>query len=86
MTKAHNSNQLYFDPVCGMKVDPGKNRIMFTHQMRSYYFCAESCRQAFAENPEKYSGVNPPKRKGWWKRYLKRLNKSTGGKPPDCCH
>ena len=34
----------------------------------------------------KYSEVNLPKRKGWWKRYLERLNKSTGGKPPDCCH
>lgn len=86
MTKAKNSSQLYLDPVCGMKVDPDRNRIMFTHQMRSYYFCAESCRKAFAENPEKYLDVSLPKRKGWWKRYLERLNKTTGGKPPDCCH
>jgi uncharacterized membrane protein len=28
---------------------------------------------------------NPFKRKGLWGRYLDRLNKATGGKPP-CCH
>ena len=85
MINSKNYPQIFIDPVCGMKVAPGKDRIVFTYQMRGYYFCAESCRKAFEENPERYSSKDSPKRKSWWTRYLERLNKSTGGKPPDCC-
>jgi hypothetical protein len=35
--------------------------------------------------PYKYLQVKPGKRKGLWRRYLDRLNKATGGRPP-CCH
>ena len=35
--------------------------------------------------PEKYLKSGPTKRKGIWGRYLERLNKATGGKPPSCC-
>nr|MBC8362516.1 YHS domain-containing protein [Candidatus Desulfatibia profunda] len=76
---------MYIDPVCFMEVDPARKDYTFTYQMRTYYFCAESCRKSFEANPEKYLGQNAPKHKGWWSRYLERLNKATGGKPPKCC-
>ncbi len=84
MKKATTPSELFIDPVCLMNVDPGKKDLMFTYQMRSYYFCAEACREAFKANPEKYLNLKAPKRKGWWGRYLDRLNKATGGKALQC--
>ena len=37
-------------------------------------------------DPDKYLDRKEPKKKGFWGRYLDRLNKATGGKPPSCCH
>ena len=85
MNKKTHSPQIYIDPVCFMKVDPATKNSTFTYQMRTYNFCAQACRKAFEANPEKYLTQNAPKRRGWWKRYLERLNKATGGKPPKCC-
>lgn len=85
MGKSISPHQIFIDPVCFMKVTPGKNDFTFTYKMRTYYFCAESCRKAFVANPDKYLESKTSKRKGWWTRYLQRLNKATGGKPPECC-
>jgi YHS domain-containing protein len=85
MEKSKSPKQNFIDPVCLMKVAPDKKEFKFTYKMRTYYFCAESCRQAFEANPDKYLESKPAKRKGWWGRYLERLNKATGGKPPECC-
>lgn len=79
-----NKNQI-IDPVCQMKVTKNSRVPSFTFRSGTYYFCAEACRDAFVSDPVKYLRVKPPKRKGWWGRYLDRLNKATGGKPP-CCH
>jgi YHS domain-containing protein len=70
------------DPVCGMQVPPGPDPVRFKYENKTYFFCAETCRKAFSENPGKYLGS---RRKGVWRRYLDRLNKATGGKPPSCC-
>ena len=79
-------SQIFIDPVCLMKVTQDKKDFTFTYKMRTYYFCAKSCRNAFKANPDKYLESKSTKRKGWWGRYLARLNKVTGGKPPECCH
>ena len=73
------------DPVCGMKVDPQSSDIVSTYGKNDYYFCANACRKAFDDNPEKYLSDQSTKPKSFWKRYLDRLNKATGGKPPKCC-
>jgi len=78
------SPEMFIDPVCLMKIDPGKKDICSTYQMRTYYFCAEPCRKTFESNPEQYLGKRQPKRKGLWGRYLDRLAKATGGKPMSC--
>jgi YHS domain-containing protein len=84
MEKSTSSKQIFIDPVCFLKVAPDKKDFMFTHKMRTYYFCAESCLKSFEADPEKYLESIPIKRKGWWSRYLDRLNRATGGKPPKC--
>ena len=86
MRKSKTSPHTFIDPVCLMQIEPSGKNITSTHQMRTYYFCAEKCRDAFKADPDKYLESNSPKRKGWWGRYLNRLNKVTGGKPPKCCH
>ena len=73
------------DPVCGMDVNPQTVTFVSTYKNTAYHFCAESCRTAFDNNPEKYLTENNEQPKGFWKRYLERLNKATGGKPPQCC-
>lgn len=84
MEQPKNSSRIFIDPVCLMKVAPGRKDLTFTYRMRTYYFCAESCLKSFEANPEKYLESMTTKRKGWWNRYLDRLNKVTGGKPPKC--
>ena len=86
MTRSSQQSLEYIDPVCMMKVRGGDNSLRHTHQLRTYYFCADSCRKAFIADPEKYLDPKPAKRKGLWGRYLDRLNKATDGKPPKCCH
>jgi YHS domain-containing protein len=85
MEKSISPKPIFVDPVCLMKVAPARKDFTFTYKLRTYYFCAESCRKAFETNPDKYLESKAPKRKGWWARYLERLNKATGGKPPECC-
>jgi len=42
------------DPVCGMTVTPPTAAGSFEHAGRTYHFCAASCRQKFAADPERY--------------------------------
>ncbi|MCI4326887.1 MAG: heavy metal translocating P-type ATPase [Thermoplasmata archaeon] len=37
------------DPVCGMYVDPRTSTLSLVRENRTYYFCAESCRESFAQ-------------------------------------
>ncbi|MBT8371117.1 MAG: YHS domain-containing protein [Desulfobacterales bacterium] len=80
-----NTEHNFIDPVCQMKVAKGSKVPSFVFQSETYHFCANSCRNAFMADPQKYLKSKSNKRKGFWGRYLDRLNKATGGKPP-CCH
>lgn len=42
------------DPVCNMMVDEKTSKFKSEYQGKTYYFCAESCKNTFDENPEKY--------------------------------
>ena len=42
------------DPVCGMEVDEGTAEHRIEHRGKTYYFCAQGCKNAFEANPEKY--------------------------------
>jgi YHS domain-containing protein len=85
MTIQTNKHQ-FIDPVCHMKVTKGSTVPSLNFHDDTYYFCAEGCREAFMADPDKYLGAKATKKKGLWARYLDRLNKATGGKPPSCCH
>ena len=81
------------DPVCGMKVEPVKARLVSNYQRHDYWFCSLHCRDAFEKNPERYLKPKTVKHKlptGWWGRYLERMAKANrelfGGGPPRCCH
>jgi len=76
-----NQPNTFIDPVCGMSVDPATAAAKTCHDGVEVYFCAQGCKQAFDAHPEKYTGT---RKKGFWKRYLDRLNKATGGAPPAC--
>jgi len=84
MQQQLNQEKTALDPVCGMTVNQGVTEIATTIQGRTYFFCAEGCRKAFIADPQKYLDPAPPKRKGWWGRYLDRLEKATGGKSMNC--
>jgi YHS domain-containing protein len=73
--------ETFIDPVCGMTVNPITAAAQTCYNGIQIYFCAEGCRKAFDAAPEKFT-VN--RRKGFWRRYLDRLNKATGGRPPAC--
>ncbi len=42
------------DPVCGMQVDPQKAAGQSQHNGQTYYFCSESCKQKFDQNPAQF--------------------------------
>ena len=79
--KHHDTKQHFIDPVCGMSVDPKTAAAKICHNGVQIYFCADGCRKAFEANPDKFK---IKKRKGFWQRYLDRLNKTTGGHTPSC--
>ena len=76
------SNKPVVDPVCGMTVDPAVAVAKTSYNGHQLYFCAEGCKKAFDADPGKF---DRRRRKGFWRRYLDRLNKTTGGRPPSCC-
>jgi Cu+-exporting ATPase len=49
------------DPVCGMTVDPANAAATHTHEGVRYYFCATSCQQKFAADPQHYVGASAAK-------------------------
>ncbi len=44
------------DPVCGMEIDPQSAAGQSEYQGQTYYFCSESCKRRFDQNPELYTG------------------------------
>ena len=43
------------DPVCGMEVDPATAAGQSTYNGKTYYFCADVCKQKFNTRPELYA-------------------------------
>lgn len=43
------------DPVCLMKVNKDEKALTEKYKEEIYYFCSESCKEQFKQNPEKYS-------------------------------
>jgi Cu+-exporting ATPase len=52
------------DPVCGMEVNEKKAAATATHQGKTYFFCAPSCKATFVKAPEKYVAAEKGGRKG----------------------
>ena len=77
-----NQPQQFVDPVCGMAVKPATAPARPGYDGVEIYFCAESCKERFDAKPLKYTGIK--RQQGFWRHYLDRLNKATGGKPPAC--
>jgi YHS domain-containing protein len=42
------------DPVCGMEVNLETAPAKTEYEGQIYYFCSESCKEAFEEDPEQY--------------------------------
>jgi len=63
------------DPVCGMTVYPNETKLVSVREGHRYFFCAESCRESFEANPEKYLGPKSKKKKGRFGRFLDRMAK-----------
>ena len=52
--KRQNNERIFKDPVCGMEVSRTTAIEERVYQGKTYYFCAETCREAFEATPEKY--------------------------------
>ena len=48
----------YKDPVCGMVVSRLTAVAEAEHQCKTYYFCAQVCRDAFLADPQRYLRVH----------------------------
>jgi Cu+-exporting ATPase len=47
--------QTVTDPVCLMKIKPEDAAARSEYQGREFYFCADNCRRAFEQDPERYA-------------------------------
>lgn len=52
--KHQKEERSFKDPVCGMEVSRLTAIAESVYQGKTYYFCAESCREAFEAEPENY--------------------------------
>ena len=60
MTDAHVDTAIIRDPVCGMTVDPSKDKPTHKHEGHEYHFCSSSCREKFVADPHAYvEAVDP---------------------------
>ena len=50
----HVHDQSHKDPVCGMEVSAKSAVAECIYRGKAYYFCADSCRAAFEEEPETF--------------------------------
>jgi len=48
------------DPVCGMAVDESRAAATATHKGQTYYFCSESCKNKFLQDPTRYTDSSRP--------------------------
>ena len=39
------------DPVCGMRIESEEAVAAFEHSGTTYFFCSQTCHDAFAQNP-----------------------------------
>lgn len=49
------------DPVCGMNVDEKTAKLKSEYKGETYYFCSQTCKEAFDKNPAKYAGKSERK-------------------------
>lgn len=49
-------DQKVLDMVCGMELDPSHAKLHAERRGEVYYFCSKTCRDHFANDPEKYIG------------------------------
>ena len=42
------------DPVCGMKVEPGRAADRVEHAGRTFYFCSRGCMLDFKDEPHRF--------------------------------
>ena len=72
------------DPVCGMTVDPRALAKSLKLDGQIYYFCSETYKSRFSDNPSDYL-----KKKGTFARFIDWLVKGNqrkfAGHPPSCC-
>ena len=57
LAAAGTFNTIAKDPVCGMEVSPGKAEkagLTSHYQGKTYYFCADECKEQFDKSPERY--------------------------------
>ncbi|HEU4940173.1 MAG TPA: HAD-IC family P-type ATPase, partial [Candidatus Eisenbacteria bacterium] len=45
------------DPVCGMRVVPGRAAGRYEHEAKTYFFCSAGCLSKFRADPERYIGA-----------------------------
>jgi YHS domain-containing protein len=43
------------DPVCGAAIDERHAAGRSVHRAESYYFCSQSCKMEFDDNPDAYA-------------------------------
>jgi P-type Cu+ transporter len=42
------------DPVCGMRIDDDDAAATAVHEGTTYYFCSQTCHDAFEDDPTSY--------------------------------
>jgi len=48
---------MVIDPICLMEIDEKEAPAKSVYYGQTFYFCAESCKERFEEDPEKYIDV-----------------------------
>jgi Cu+-exporting ATPase len=43
------------DPVCGMRIDPDDAAASADHEGTTFYFCSQTCHDAFVADPAAYA-------------------------------
>ncbi len=63
LNPARGSTGMAKDVVCGMEVDENNPPSTSIHSGKKYYFCCDTCKQAFERNPTRFIVENDARKR-----------------------
>jgi YHS domain-containing protein len=81
---AQQAEETVVCPVSGKEIKKSEAKITYEYTGKTYYFCCEKCKEAFIENPEKYTQKKAEAKTVYTCPMHPEVKSDKPGKCPEC--